>query len=71
MEINLREGEEIKIKAKEGTSEAYMIVVCFQDCILKKSEMIAINPQKEPTTSDGIKHELHKNYPFGKLEVKG
>lgn len=38
MEIILKEGEEIKIKAKEGTSEAYMILVCIQSCILKKSD---------------------------------
>lgn len=42
MIINLKEGEEIKIKAEKGTSEAYMIVVCFQNCILKKSEAEAI-----------------------------
>jgi len=38
MEIILKEGEEIKIKANEGTSEAYMILVCIQNCILKKSD---------------------------------
>ena len=37
-EIILKEGEEIKIKAEKGTSEAYLIAVCIQNCILKKSE---------------------------------
>lgn len=39
MELILKEGEEIKIKAEKGTSEAYMIAVCFKDCILKKEEV--------------------------------
>lgn len=38
MKIILKEGEEIKIKAEEGTSEAYMILVCIRNCILKKSD---------------------------------
>ena len=42
IEITLEEGEEIKIKAKRGTSESYMIAICFKDCILKKSEAEAI-----------------------------
>ena len=41
-EIILKEGEEIKIKAENGTSEAYLIAVCIQNCILKKSEEQAI-----------------------------
>jgi len=41
-EITLKEGEEIKIKAEKGTSQAYMIAVCFKNCILKKSEVEAI-----------------------------
>ncbi len=44
MEIILKEGEEVKIKAEEGTSEAYMIIVCIQNCILKKSEAEVITP---------------------------
>ncbi len=43
MEIILKEGEEIRIKSEEGTSEAYMDVVCFKDCILKKSDAEVIN----------------------------
>ncbi len=41
-EIILKEGEEIKIKAEKGTSQSYMIVVCIQNCILKKCEAEAI-----------------------------
>ena len=37
-EINLKEGEEIRIRAKYGTSGAYMDVVCYTNCIVKKSE---------------------------------
>ncbi len=39
MEISLKEGEEIKIKSKNGTSYAYTIIVCYKDCILEKSQM--------------------------------
>ncbi len=42
MEINLKEGEEIKIKAEGGNSEQYMVAVCFKNCILKKQEVNAI-----------------------------
>ena len=38
MEVNLKEGEEITIRAEKGTSEAYVTMVCYKNCILKKSE---------------------------------
>ena len=37
MEINLKEGEEVKIKADKGTAEAYATTVCYKNCILAKS----------------------------------
>ena len=38
MEISLKEGEEIKIKAKNGTSYAYTIIVCYKNYILNKKD---------------------------------
>ena len=44
--IILKEGEEIKIKAENGTSEAYAIMVCYCNCILKRSEVRALKNKK-------------------------
>lgn len=46
MEIRLKEGEEIKIKADNDNPEAYMVAVCIKNCILKKQEAEAIKPKK-------------------------
>ena len=42
MEIKLKEGEEIKIKAENGNSKQYRIIVCYNNCILTKQEVDAI-----------------------------
>jgi len=42
MKLKLKEGEEIRIEAENGTSEAYTIIVCYNSCILKKSQVIMI-----------------------------
>lgn len=39
----LKEGEEIMIVAKEGTSRAFVVMVCYDKCIMKKSEMEILN----------------------------
>lgn len=35
--IYLKDGEEIKIQARNGTKQAYTIIVCYKNCILEKS----------------------------------
>lgn len=47
MEINLKEWKEIKVKAEKGTSEAYAVMVCYKDCILKKQEVDVLKNKKE------------------------
>ena len=41
-EVILEEGEEIKVKAEKGNTEQYRIMVCYQNCILSKSEADAL-----------------------------
>lgn len=36
------EGEKIKIGAKNGTSEAFAIMECYHNCIIKESEANAL-----------------------------
>ncbi len=42
MEISLKEGKEIKIKAEKGNSYQYRIMVCCKNCILTKQEADAV-----------------------------
>ena len=42
MEIRLKEGEKVKIKAEKGNPEQYRIMICHQNCILTKQEVEAI-----------------------------
>ncbi len=51
MEIILKEGEEVKIKAEKGNLEQYRIIICHQNCILTKQEVGAIT--KTHITKDG------------------
>ncbi len=38
-DIILREGEEVKVQAEEGTSHAFAILVCYKNCILHKGQV--------------------------------
>ena len=39
MEIILKEGEEIKIKAEKENTYAYKIMICYHNCIIKKRDV--------------------------------
>lgn len=54
MEINLKEGEQITIRAKKGTSFAYRTLVCYKNCILLKKEADAVKPKRTGTTIIGV-----------------
>lgn len=61
MEITLKEGEEIKIKAEKGTSAAYMTVVCINDYILKRNEADVVKDSLKLSSLTGLSSEDKKN----------
>ncbi len=53
MQILLLEGEEITIRAKNGTSQSYRTLVCYKESILLKHEAEAVKPRPPSSHSGG------------------
>ena len=57
MEIILKEGEEIRIRAEKGTSEAYMDMICIKNYILKKNESEVVKDSLKRSQKTGNSEE--------------